>query len=235
MIVQCDVRGLEVVCAAYLSQDKVLYKELNNKVDIHQANQDAFDLPDRLIAKILKFRLLYGGSEYSFANDPNFTPVSTSTKYWKKVIEKYYTKYSGIAKWHDEIIREVSKTKKLTMFTGRTYEWDLNKYGEYKLPVTQIKNFPVQGCGADVVSIARVSLHKRWKRANIRGMLINTVHDSICFDVEKQEVSKVVDLTLGVFEDLPTNISRIFKVNWDLKTSVEILVGHNMLELKEIK
>ena len=80
-----------------------------------------------------------------------------------------------------------------------------------------------------------MSLHKRWKRANIRGMLINTVHDSICFDVEKQEVSKVVDLTLGVFEDLPTNISRIFKVNWDLKTSVEILVGHNMLELKEIK
>lgn len=56
MIVQCDVKGLEVVCAAWLSQDKVLYNELNTNVDIHQANQDAFGLPNRLVAKILKFR-----------------------------------------------------------------------------------------------------------------------------------------------------------------------------------
>lgn len=173
--------------------------------------------------------------EYGFANDPEMNFISKDPKYWRKIIEKYYSKYTGIAAWHEKIIREVSKTSRLEMFTGRTYEWNLMQYGSFKVPTTQVKNYPVQGLGADVVSIARVSLHNRWKRANIRGMLINTVHDSICYDVEKQEVSKVVDLTLGVFEDLPTNISRIFKVNWDLKTSVEILGGHNMLELKEIK
>lgn len=213
----------------------MLYKELNSGVDIHGENQRIFGFEERAIAKIFKFKLLYGAMEYGFANDPEMNFISKDPKYWRKIIEKYYSKYTGIAAWHDKIIREVSKTSRLEMVTGRNYTWDLMKYGSFKVPTTQVKNYPVQGLGADIVSIARVSLHKRWKRANICGMLVNTVHDSICFDVENREVGKVVDLTLGVFEDLPTNISRIFNVNWDLKTSVEILVGNNMLELFEYK
>ena len=60
MIVQCDVSGLEIVCAAFLSQDKTLYKELNAGIDIHTANQIALGLKEgkegRLVAKIFKFR-----------------------------------------------------------------------------------------------------------------------------------------------------------------------------------
>ncbi len=148
MIVQADVKGLEVVGAAFLSKDKVLYNELNTGVDIHQANQDAFGLPDRLIAKVLKFRLLYGGSEYSFAQDPDFTPVSTSIKYWKKVIDKYYDKYNGIARWHDEIQRQVGKTGVYTSPFGRSYEWDCYKFGSFKVPSTQVKNYPVNTIAA---------------------------------------------------------------------------------------
>lgn len=57
MLVNIDVKGLEVVVAAFLSQDQVLYKELNDGLDIHADNQKKFGLPDRLIAKIFKFRL----------------------------------------------------------------------------------------------------------------------------------------------------------------------------------
>lgn len=50
-------KGLEVVCAAYLSKDKVLYKELRDGLDIHSDNQAKFGLPDRITAKIFKFKL----------------------------------------------------------------------------------------------------------------------------------------------------------------------------------
>jgi DNA polymerase I-like protein with 3'-5' exonuclease and polymerase domains len=145
MIVNVDVVGLEVVCAAFLAQDKVLIKELTDKEDIHSNNQKAFNLPSRLVAKVLKFRLLYGGSEFSFAKDPDFTPVSTSQKYWRKVIDRYYEKYSGIAAWHNGLLATVSRTKKLEMPTGRIYNFDLVKgfNGELKLPETTIKNYPV--------------------------------------------------------------------------------------------
>ena len=56
MLVNIDVSGLEVVCAAYLSQDPVLMDELLTGKDIHTDNQQKFGLPSRLIAKVLKFR-----------------------------------------------------------------------------------------------------------------------------------------------------------------------------------
>jgi len=55
-ILNFDVKGLEVVCAAFLSKDEVLRKELVDGVDIHSENQKAFGLPERVIAKVLKFR-----------------------------------------------------------------------------------------------------------------------------------------------------------------------------------
>lgn len=232
MLVQCDVKGLEVVCAAFLSQDKVLYKELNDGVDIHGENQKIFGFEERVTAKIFKFKLLYGAMEYGFANDPDMNFISTNVNYWKKIIDKYYSKYTGIAAWHEKIIREVSKTSRLEMFTGRTYEWDLMKFGSFKVPTTQVKNYPVQGLGADVVSIARVSLHRRWKASQLTGLLVNTVHDSCVFDLPNDEVEESIELIEGVFRDLPINISRIFGVDWDLKIQVEILTGHNMYELQ---
>ena len=56
-IVNCDVKSLEVFVAADWYDDKVLKDELRNKLDIHQRNQEAFSLPDRLIAKRFVFKL----------------------------------------------------------------------------------------------------------------------------------------------------------------------------------
>ena len=85
--------------------------------------------------------------EYGFANDPDMNFISKDAKYWRKIIDKYYTKYTGIAAWHENIIREVSKTSRLEMFTGRTYQWDLMQYGSFKVPTTQVKNYPVKNSG----------------------------------------------------------------------------------------
>lgn len=235
MIVNLDVKSLEVVVAAWLSGDRVLKQELNDKLDIHGINQEAFGLPERVIAKVLVFRILYGGNEYSFVNDPDFQSVSRSLKYWKNVIDKFYAKYKGIEEWHNKLIKEVAKTSCLTTPFGRRLEWDLNKYGSFKVPVTEVKNYIVQGTGADIVAIARCSLHRRWKNANIRGVLVNTIHDSIVADIDKKDVDNCVNLFYSVFHDLPSNINRIFNCGFDLETRVEISVGNNMLDLTEVK
>lgn len=60
MLVNADVKSLEVVVAAELSGDKVLSQEIIDKVDIHDSNRVAFGLGDgkagRLLAKVFKFR-----------------------------------------------------------------------------------------------------------------------------------------------------------------------------------
>ena len=61
MLINADVKSLEVVVAAELSGDKILKQEIIERVDIHERNRDRFKLgegkPGRLVAKILKFRI----------------------------------------------------------------------------------------------------------------------------------------------------------------------------------
>ena len=177
MLLNADIKSLEIYTAAYLSQDKVMMDELLSGVDMHSRNQSDFGLPDRLIAKILGFRILYGGTAYSFINDPDFMYVSKSEKYWANVIDKYYDKYKGLKAWHDSLLEQVIRTGKLVMPTGRVYSFSPIKTarGDMKWPITNIKNYPVQGTGSDLVTIARVSLYNRMKKAGLQSKLRATV------------------------------------------------------------
>ena len=87
-IVQTDTKSLEWATYLYLSQDPVGIEEwhgvLNDptKNDIHRANEQAFKLPSRLIAKVFLFRWIYRGSAYAYSKDPDFMPVSRKVDFW---------------------------------------------------------------------------------------------------------------------------------------------------------
>lgn len=232
MILQADAKALEWVVGAYLSQDKVAYQEIVDQVDQHSLNQKAFNLPTRLIAKTFVFRLMYGGSAYSYANDPDFISVSSSEKFWQKVIDAFYEKYQGLAQWHTSIVQQVTQTGQLVMPTGRIYQFQHDPKRGW--PETTIKNYPVQGLGADLMSIARVSFRKRFKNAGLSGHLINTVHDSIVVDIPKDEVGECVKLFDSVFDDIPSNFSKLFNVEFNLPLRCECAVGHNMKQLEVV-
>jgi DNA polymerase I-like protein with 3'-5' exonuclease and polymerase domains len=227
ILLQADVVGLEITCAAYLSQDPVLMQELKDGVDIHTENQKAFGLPSRLIAKVLKFRIIYGGSAYAFSVDPDFREVGYNEKQWQEIIEAYYRKYKGLAEWHKQIIREVIETRKLVVpSTGREFNFEpING----KWPEPSIKNYPVQSCGADIVALARVSLHNRLKRLREQEerwkqcLLVGTVHDSLVLDYNDKvcHTMEVANLIEGVFKDLPSNFEKMFKVPFTLDVRVE--------------
>lgn len=237
MILNGDAKALEVVCGAYLSQDKIMMEEIRQGLDMHTANMKAFNLPSRLIAKVLMFRIMYGGSGYSFSKDPDFESVSTSEKFWTSKIEAFYNKYTGFKNWHSSIVNEAMSTGQLIMPTGRIYkfEWKTNFKGEKEAPQTIIKNYPVQGLGADIMSIARVSFMRRFKNENICGLLVNTVHDSIVCDIHPSERERVMGIFHNVFSDIPLNFSKLFGVEFNLPLLVEVGYGNNMKELTEIK
>lgn len=232
MLVNVDASSLEVNCAAYLSQDRVLIDEITNGLDIHSRNQESFGLPSRLIAKILVFRILYGGTEHSFARDPDFASVSKSKDYWAKVIDKFYNKYKGLAAWHTKIIQEVTLTGEVVMPTGRRYSFERTSRGDW--PVTNIKNYPVQGLGADIMSIIRVDFARRFWKSGIEGKLRSTVHDSIVVDVPNKHVDKTTEMFYDVFSSMPKNFKRIFGKDYSLPLGCEIKVGMNLRDLEKV-
>lgn len=239
MIISVDHKGLEWVTAVYLSQDKVGIDEISQGVDQHADNQSRFGLPSRLIAKTFVFRLIYGGSAFAYANDPIFMPVSTSVDFWQGVIDEFYRKYYGLAEWHGRIVLEVGRTGKYESVSGRVYNFQpyQKASGEWKLPRTKILNYPVQGLGADIVMLSRISLWNRVRAAGvdigpIKSKFVNTVHDDIWIDApdceltgldkDGKECYNIVSEIDGVFQDLPKNFERAFKVPFNLPCRFEI-------------
>lgn len=239
MIISVDHSGLEWVTAVYLSQDKVGIDEINQGIDQHSDNQKRFGLPSRLIAKTFVFRLIYGGSAYAYANDPIFMPVSADVAFWQRVIDEFYSKYYGLAEWHRRIVEDVGRTGKYESVSGRVYHFEpyQTNSGEWKLPRTKILNYPVQGLGADIVMLSRISLWKRTVAAtthwtNIGSKFVNTVHDDIWLDCpdcelkgldkDEKECYNIVSEIDGVFQDLPKNFERAFKVPFNLPCRYDI-------------
>jgi len=234
MLIQGDASALEWRCAAYLSQDQIAMKEIYDNIDQHTDNQLRFGLPSRLIAKTFVFRLIYGGSAYSYANDPNFAEVSKSEKFWQGVIDEFYNKYKGLHKWHTKLMQEATTTKKVILPTGRIYQFEPElRRGEKVFPRTTILNYPVQGLGADLMTIARVSLYNRMRKLNYeKARLVNTVHDSIIIDCDRSHTDSLAKTMLNVFEDVPKNFQKMFGTEFNLPMKAEVQVGKNWKDME---
>lgn len=238
MLINCDVKGLEVVVAAQLSGDKVLSREILDGEDIHGNNQRAFGLGEgkqgRLIAKIFKFRLIYGGSAYSYANDADFMGVSTSEDYWQKVIDAYYEKYRGIASWHRQIVQEAQRNKRLEIPSGRYYPFEPEiKYGKVKWPITKIKNYPVQGFGADLVMLARIEAKKRLQ--DFPCDFVSTIHDSIVVDTEVRNLDYVAEVLLRSVQEVTRLCKTEFDYDFTLPLTAEVQYGNNKRDMQEYR
>lgn len=204
--------------------------------DIHSKNQIAFDLPTRTVAKIYLFSTIYRKSGWGFANDPDFMHVSTDPKFWDELHEKFYAKYKGINRCHNIWKDLVVAGKPLVGPLGQTWSISMKRdnYGNLKVPWTVLTNYPVQGTGAAIMMVARISAYNRLKKLGIPCDFVSTVHDSIVVDTKKQYVQDISNVFYEVFDDLPKNFKANFGYTWTVPLTCECKAGMNMKEMNKI-
>lgn len=233
MLLQCDASQLEWRTALELSKDWVGINEILGGEDTHAKNQKAFELPSRLIAKIFLFRTIFRGSGWSFANDPDFMHVSSNPAFWDGMNEKFYAKYFALDKTHHRWKDEVMAGRPIVGPLGR--QWSIKVHrdnnGELKIPWTTLSNYPVQGTGADIMMLARLSAKRRIKDAGIPCDWISTVHDSIVVDTQEKYLEPLRDIFDGVFADIPKNIKALFGYSWEVPMACESKYGPNMKDM----
>jgi DNA polymerase-1 len=235
MLIQADASQLEFRVLVELAQDQVALDEILNGKDTHSLNQTAFSLPSRLIAKIYLFRTIFRGTGWSFANDPDFMHVSSDPDYWDNVNTLFYQKYEDIDVCHNNWLEEVKNTGQIVGPFGRFWKIALiNKYG--KINWTQLTNYPVQGTGADLMALARVSFAGRLKKSGLDKeiLLISSVHDSIVCDSPSKYLTIVATLFTEVFADLQKNIYKLFQYEWKTPLACEVKYGPNMKEMVKV-
>lgn len=234
MLINGDVKSLEVVVAAELAQDKTLIGEILEKLDTHADNQNRFGFPSRIIAKRFIFKLLYGATAYGYTTDSDFLEVGYSQTHWQEVIDQFYTKYHGIYKWHQKLLRQVQENNGIIdVPSGRFYKFDPDYSKREPWPLTQIKNYPVQGFGADLVMLARIEFFKRFKESGLEGYFIQTIHDSLVADVPSKNVAPVAKMLQEAVAKVPELCYNRWNYKFSLPMTSEVLVGPNKFDMKE--
>lgn len=233
-VINADAKALEVLGAAFLSRDSILCCEVEDNVDMHSDNQEKFKLPSRLIAKKMTFRILYGGSGFAFAKDPEFMDISDNPNFWEERIGLFYDKYKGIARWHNSLMEEAMSTGRIVIPTGRAYPFkpERNRQGRFVWPRTKIVNYPVQGFSADLMVLARVRACQQIQQED--ADFICTVHDSLVFDAKVGKEQVVADSLFDTWAKLPQYYKEYFGGTFGLPCRVEVKAGPNWHNMKEL-
>jgi DNA polymerase I-like protein with 3'-5' exonuclease and polymerase domains len=236
LILVIDLSQLEWRVAAWMAQDSVAMQEIFDGVDIHLDNAIKFfgDPKYRQDAKIMTFRLLYGGSAYAFWIDPKMPDFSKGR--WNEIVDGYNRKYRGITGWQERNIRQVPQNKGYLIGPlGRIWKIPQEEHKRYPGTMiykdTCVKNYPVQGVAtADIVPLSMVMLQDRMDLDPHKFMSSNwfgQVHDSMLFDTIPSEVKRLAFTGITVFEELPARISDMWQVDFNLPLTGEAEAGRN--------
>lgn len=207
-LTELDFKQLEMHAVAALSEDEQLIVDLNNGVDIHFETGKSvmgwrtpsdMNEQDRRTVKGVNFGLLYGGGPGTIS-----AQTGAPKKMVRELIDAFYERYPGVAKWHEEFYHMVVDNMMPSGFEGgeQIYEstvesrdryyyfiekpspdWLRRKHGRsYSFKPTETKNYPVQGfAGAQIVMHALWTMYKEAVRIKADIEFHATVHDSILF------------------------------------------------------
>lgn len=216
VIVRMDWKLIEFGCLAALSKDPDLIAAFLSE-DVHQVNADALGT-DRDTGKHITFLIQNGGAPWAISQLYGI-PIDQATEYYKK----YYKRFPGLARFHDETLALAYETKKAYSYFGRenridaliATDWKTRKDGE-----KQAKTMPMQSTAAEIVKLAMIDLHYKHNAP----MLIN-VHDELLFEIPKEDAE---DYCQWLREYVPA----LTEVN-GVQFPVNVSYGANWAEAKE--
>ena len=221
-ILEGDYAQLEFRVAGFLAKDDKVYEDVRNDVDVHSFTASVLGV-SRQEAKADTFKPLYGG----------FLGTPKQMQYYRA----FKQKYKQIAEWHETLQNDAISFNRIVLPSGRYYNFKnvfRMRYGGVS-NATAIKNYPVQGFAtADLLPIALIKLKKLLTDRRMQSIICNTVHDSIVIDVHPDEQDLAVETMKEAMLSLPEECKKRYNVDYDMPIGIEIKIGNNWLDMKEI-
>jgi DNA polymerase I len=121
--------------------------------------------------------------------------------------------------------------------SGRQYFWpDAKRTRNGRITnATQVVNYPIQGFATgDLVPLACVRAHRLFKEANLKSLLVLTVHDSICVDCHPDEFEQVCRLLTKAMKGVSDEAYQRWGYKFVLPLDIEISCGTNWLNQEEL-
>ena len=219
-ILTSDYSQIELRILAHITNDENLIQSFNKDEDIHKrVASDIFNVSlenvdnnMRRTAKAVIFGIVYGISGYGLGEN-----LSIDYKSATEYIDKYLLIYPKVKEYMDNIIIEAKNNGEVrTLFNRKRVIDEINNsnYMIRKQGERIALNTPIQGTSADIIKIAMINIHNRFKKEELDSKMIIQIHDELVFDVAEKELNKVKMIVKEEMEN-------VVKLNVKLKVKID--------------
>lgn len=196
-----DYSQIELRIMAHLSEDENMIEAFREGFDIHAAtaariwHKDIGEVTpaERKKAKQANFGIIYGITTYGLAQR-----MDISNGEARDLIDSYFLTFPRVEAYMEQAKETARKQGYAeTLFHRRRYLPDINSHNATVRGFAERNaiNAPIQGSEADIIKVAMVRIHRRFKAEGIRSKMILQVHDELNFSVfpeEKEQVERIV-------------------------------------------
>lgn len=134
---------------------------------------------ERQVGKTLNFSLVYGGGTPTLMRQLGITFPQA-----RKLLANFHKRWPGIQIVQNVIDAEIARKGYITTLFGR----ELHPESQHKR-----LNALVQGCAADLMRNALVTVDDALQKDDYQSHLINVVHDEVQLDAAENEIERLVE------------------------------------------
>ncbi len=206
LILSADYSQVELRLMAHLSGDEGLIEAFEHGEDIHAATAARlFGVPlaevtrdQRRKAKTANFGIIYGISAFGLAQRLGISRTEAKT-----IIDGYFASYPGVKAYMERVVREAQQQGYVTTLFGRKrFLADINSGNAVARGLAERNaiNAPIQGSAADIMKMAMICVHRKFRSRGFRSRVILQVHDELVIDLYKPERDAVVEVVIRCME-----------------------------------
>lgn len=220
-----DYSQIELRVMAHLSGDENMIEAFREGHDIHAATAakiyketiDSVTRDQRTKAKRANFGIIYGITVWGLADRLNIGRDEA-----RQLIDGYFETFPHVHEYMEQA-KETARSQGYvdTLFGRRRYLADINSRNATVRGFAERNaiNAPIQGTAADIIKVAMIRIHRRFKAEGVRAKMILQVHDELNFSVpadEKELVERIVlEEMQGAFEmKVPLTADCGWGANW---------------------
>jgi DNA polymerase-1 len=224
-LLAADYSQIELRVIASISKDKNMVDAFIKNQDIHtitaakiyNVDPDDVSREQRGNAKTVNFGIIYGVSAFGLSQQTNLSRAES-----KIMIDSYFENYPGLKDYMSSQIDFARNNGYVQTIMGRRrYLQNINSQNNMLRSGAERNaiNAPIQGSAADIIKIAMIRVHEKFKEQSLKSKMLLQVHDELVFDVYKSEKNIVKTIVKDTMESavkllVPLKIDLEFGKNW---------------------
>ena len=224
-LLAADYSQIELRVIASISKDENMVDAFIKNQDIHtitaakiyNVDPDDVSREQRGNAKTVNFGIIYGVSAFGLSQQTNLSRAES-----KIMIDSYFENYPGLKDYMSSQIDFARNNGYVQTIMGRRrYLQNINSQNNMLRSGAERNaiNAPIQGSAADIIKIAMIRVHEKFKEQSLKSKMLLQVHDELVFDVHKSEKDIVKTIVKDTMESavkllVPLKIDLEFGKNW---------------------